>query len=86
MLCLCGFELYSRWVPLHHYCGAIFLSYLLSTANMHGTLQLYYNYGLKDSCLDFNVVLSVTLEYYTRQTELLTTLPAGRIAGRGLYV
>lgn len=53
---------------------------------MHGTLQLYYNYGLKDSCLDFNVVLSVTLEYYTLQTELLTTLPAGRIAGRGLYV
>ena len=53
---------------------------------MHGTLQLYYNYGLKDSCLDFNVVLSVTLEYYTLQTELFTTLPAGRIAGRGLYV
>ena len=73
-------------LQFHHYCGAIFLTYLLTTANMHGTLQLYYNYGLKDSCLDFNVVLSVTLEYYTLQTELFTTLPAGRIAGRGLYV
>lgn len=61
-------------------------SYLSVDHSKHGTPQLYYNYGLKDSCLDFNVVLSVTLEYYTLQTELFTTLPAGRIAGRGLYV
>ena len=30
MLCLCGFELYSRWVPLQIFCHNSFLCVLLS--------------------------------------------------------
>ena len=83
MLCLSGFELYSRWVPLLSIAkarGHRMTSGILNRGTTHGFHELYALFFAEETNLNFNsyltVVRSFTLHSTTNLLKANKAIPA----------